>query len=125
MSQATDFSETVWVNDGTARDSRNGAASLQVREIGPDLVIEADVRERAFVATSVPDWPGWHARSGALAIPLQTVNHAFVGFWLPPGRHLVRLHYLPDSFLLGVALAAGAALVALLAGLPRRRRAIR
>ncbi len=124
MSKVTDFFQTAWVDGGAARDSRNGAASVRVREVGPDLMIEADVRERAFVATSVPDWPGWHARSGALAIPVRTVNHAFVGFWLPPGRHSVRLHYLPDSFRLGVALAAGAALVALLAALPRRRRAI-
>jgi hypothetical protein len=126
MSGADDFSRTAWVNgDGDApADLSNGAASVRVREIGPDLVIDADVRERAFIATSVPDWPGWGARSGGRAIALATVNHAFVGLWLPPGRHVVRLHYLPDSFRLGIVLAAVAVLGALLPVLLGRRRAI-
>jgi uncharacterized membrane protein YfhO len=71
------------------------------------------VSKRVLVATSVPDWPGWRAESAGREVALTTVNHAFVGFWLPPGRHEVRLHYLPQSFRAGAALA----LVALVAGL--------
>lgn len=125
MSAATDFSRTAWVDGGASRDSRNGAASIRVREVGPDLVIDADVRERAFVATSVPDWPGWQARSGALAIPLVTVNHAFVGFWLPPGRHSVRLRYFPRTFVAGGVLAGAALAAAVLAPFLNRRRVFR
>jgi hypothetical protein len=124
MSTADDFSRTAWVDGADARDSPNGAGSVRVREIGADLVIEADVRERAFVATSVPDWPGWSARSDGGAIALATVNHAFVGFWLPPGRHEVRLHYRPPSFRAGVALAATALVAGLLVAVLRRRRGL-
>ena len=92
-------------------EGANGRASVTVREIGTDLVVEADVRERALVATSIPGWPGWRASDGGSEVALTTVNHAFVGFWLEPGRHSVRLHYLPGSFLLGSALA-GATLLA-------------
>jgi membrane protein YfhO len=124
MSVAGDFSQTSWVDGAPSRGMANGAGTLQVREVGSDLVIDADLRERALVATSVPDWPGWTARSGGRAVALATVNHAFVGFWLPPGRHQVRLHYLPESFRFGVALAAIAVLAGVLLGLARRRRAI-
>jgi hypothetical protein len=124
MSAATDFSQTAWLSEGTPGTSRNGAAALRVREVGADLVIDADMREKAFVATSIPDWPGWRAQSDGRAIHLATVNHAFVGFWLPPGRGVVRLHYSPDSFRFGVALAALAALTAFVPVLRRRPRAI-
>ena len=124
MSAATDFSQTAWLGEGRSGSLPNGAASLRVREVGPDLVIDADVREDAFIATSVPDWPGWRAQSDGRAIGLATVNHAFVGFWLPPGRRVVRLHYSPDSFRFGSALAAAALLAAFVPVLRRRPRAI-
>jgi uncharacterized membrane protein YfhO len=53
-----------------------------------------------------------------------TVNHAFVGFWLPAGRHDVRLSYRPASFRYGIALA-GAAIAAIVAAALVRRRALR
>jgi hypothetical protein len=124
MSAATDFSQTAWLGGGRSGSSPNGAATVRVREVGADLVIDADVRDRAFVATSVPDWPGWRAQSDGRAIGLATVNHAFVGFWLPPGHRVVRLHYSPDSFHFGIALAALALLGALVPVLRRRPRAI-
>jgi uncharacterized membrane protein YfhO len=133
MAEATDFADTVWLDrsphPGVAEAPLTltvspPAAPLRVREIGTDLFIEAEVRDRTLVATSVPDWPGWRAQVGDLPIPLTTVNHAFVGFWLPAGRHVVRLHYLPASFLLGSALAAAAFVGVSLAAVVRRRRAI-
>jgi hypothetical protein len=121
MAAESDFARTAWVAAGAPGESPNGAASLRVREIGPDLVIEADARERALVATSIPDWPGWRARSEGRDVLLTTVNHAFVGFWLPPGRHVVRLHYLPGSFVLGSTISIAVAASLLAAFLLRRR----
>jgi Bacterial membrane protein YfhO len=116
MAVVRDFGETVWVSEAPLTPTLSRRAGRErtrvvVREIGSDLLIEADVRDRALVATSVPDWPGWRARSGSVNVPLTTVNHAFVGFWLPPGRHVVRLHYLPGSFLLGAGIFAATLIV--------------
>ncbi|HEY6066775.1 MAG TPA: YfhO family protein [Thermoanaerobaculia bacterium] len=122
MGEAKDFSETVWLNEGSG--GVNGSATLRVREIGADLVIEADARERTLVATSIPDWPGWRARSAGDGVALTTVNHAFVGIWVPPGRHVVRLHYLPESFRFGVALAGTVLLAGALLLLLRPARGI-
>jgi hypothetical protein len=131
MAAAPDFAEVSWLSQSPHLDARpvregaNGRARLTVREIGTDLVIEADVREEALVATSLPDWPGWRARDGGRELALATVNHAFVGFRLAPGRHVVRLHYLPFSFLIGSLLSAAAVVAVFLGAALRRRRGLR
>ncbi len=128
MSRASDFSDTAWIAGRAAEpEVENLSPQLSLRSIGPDLHLTAEAGGRVFVATSLPDWPGWEARSGSVMLPLVTVNHAFVGFWLPPGRHVVRLSYNPASFRFGVALCGTAlvALVALAVAALLRRRASR
>jgi membrane protein YfhO len=127
MAEAKSFGEVAWVGEAPHPDppggeGANGRASVTVREIGTDLVVEADVAGRALVATSIPDWPGWRANDGSREVALTTVNHAFVGFWLEPGRHAVRLLYLPGSFLFGSALAGAAVLAVSLLFVIRRKR---
>jgi hypothetical protein len=129
MSRASDFTETAWVAGSVSMAApapgvENMPARLSLRSVGPDLHVTAEAEGRVFVATSLPDWPGWEARSGAETFPLETVNHAFVGFWLPPGRHVVRLSYGPASLRFGVALA-GAAVAAIIVAAVVRRRASR
>lgn len=124
MGSAPTFAEVAWLGQPPG-EGVNGSAQLVVREVGADLIIEADVRDRALVATSLPDWPGWRAKDGRAGVPLATVNHAFVGFWLAPGRHVVRLHYLPSSFLLGTLLSAAALIAVSIAAVRRRRRGLR
>ncbi len=124
MGSAESFEEISWLGQPPRGEGVNGHARVTVREIGTDLIVEADVRDRALVATSLPDWPGWRAREGGREVALVTVNHAFVGFWLPPGRHAVRLHYLPESFLLGLALSGASIVAVSAAAFLRRRRGI-
>jgi hypothetical protein len=128
MGDATDFGDTAWLNQSNAlppgEGRQNGSATLTVREVGPDLRIDVDARDRVLVVTSVPDWPGWRAEASGRSLELATVNHSFLGFWVPPGHHAVRLHYLPGSFLTGSALAAAAVVGLSLAALLRRRRVI-
>lgn len=105
MAEESDFSRTAWLSRGSGdpAESDNGEAALSLRARGPDLFVTADVSRSALVATSLPDWPGWRAESGGHEIPIATVNHAFVGFRVPAGRHLVRLTYKPHSVPLGLA----------------------
>jgi hypothetical protein len=124
MGEAKDFADVAWLDHADSSGEENGSASLIVREIGPDLVLTADVRRRVLIATSVPDWPGWRAESAGRELALTTVNHAFVGLWLPPGRHEVRLHYLPKSFCTGAALALAALVAVPLLLVLRRRRVL-
>ena len=125
MGEAKDFADVAWLDHVESGGDENGSAALTVQEIGPDLLIDADVSKRAFVATSVPDWPGWRAESAGKELALTTVNHAFVGFWLPPGRHEIRLHYLPQSFRVGAAVALAALVAGALLLVRRGRRVLR
>ncbi len=125
MAGEKDFSGTAWLSEASvgAAEEDNGDASLQIRALGPDLLLEADVARRVLVVTSLPDWPGWTALEGGNALPLATVNHAFVGFWLDPGRHAVRLTYRPASWILGLAAFTAGVLAAALAAATGRHRA--
>jgi hypothetical protein len=107
MAQETDFSERVWISEdeGVAGEEiQNGTAQLLVRSAGPELHITANVSSRALVATSLPAWPGWAAATPQGRLTILRVNHAFVGFWIGPGRHEVRLRYRPPT--LNAAFAA-------------------
>jgi hypothetical protein len=107
MQDAGDFSKTAWVQAAgasAAKSEANGPATLQVRDVGPDLAISADCPGRVLVVTSLPDWPGWVAKrdGGGGFLPTVTVNHAFVGLWLAPGHTSLRLTYRPRSFQRGL-----------------------
>ncbi len=59
-----DFGGTAFLSGAGPAEEVNGEATLRLREAGPDLVVDASVSARAFVATSLPDWPGWVAEEG-------------------------------------------------------------
>lgn len=113
LSRAADFADTAWLSEPGSPEEVNGEATLLLRASGPDLVIDARAPRRTLIATSIPDWPGWAAREGGRALPTVTVNHAFVGVYVPAGDHTVRLAYRPRSWSLGLAaFALGAAVCA-------------
>ena len=113
LSRASDFAQTVWVSEPGTTDEANGEATLFLRSVGPDLVVEARAAAPTLIATSIPDWPGWTARERERSLPIVTVNHAFVGVRVPAGEHTVRLAYRPRSWSLGLgAFAAGVLLIA-------------
>lgn len=66
--------------------------------------------------------PGWKARVNGERVPLERVDHALSGLFVPAGEARVELEYAPDSLRLGFALAAAGALAcaALLALAARR-----
>jgi len=126
MAAETDFSRTAWVASlpGGVPEISNARAELSARESGADLLIElrAPAAAPVFIATSLPDWPGWRAESGGDRLDVQTVNHAFVGFWLPRGIARVRLSYAPPAFAAGLASAALGLGCVLLSWIVRSRR---
>jgi len=123
LAATDDFSRTAVLDGEDGPEAANGEAALHVREAGPDLVVSVAAASRVFVATSLPDWPGWTAVGDGRAIPTVTVNHAFVGFWAEAGATTVRLRYEPRSWRLGLgAFAAGLVAAAGLALSGRFRR---
>jgi hypothetical protein len=104
--QARDRSAARPAGRQRAREGVEGllrSALLELRASGPDLIIAADSPSVVLIATSLTAWPGW--RSEQRPRPRCVVlDHAFVGFVVPPGRCLVRLYYRPRSW--SAALAA-------------------
>jgi hypothetical protein len=122
MKAASDFSEAAWVASVGSGERGNGPAEIALSSSGPDLLVSVTAPAPVFIATSVPDWTGWTAKSGDRTIPLVRTDHAFVGFWLNAGSQTVRLSYRPFSFFYGLASsAAGLAAATALALFARRR----
>ena len=123
MERCEDFSEVAWIEDPgeSAREIANGAATVRVREDGPDLLVDVDAAAPAWIVASETNWKGWRAREGNTRFPIRFANHAFLGFRAPAGRHRIRLEYRPLSFLMGLALAGAAVLVAAVVMVRRTR----
>jgi len=128
MRGARDFRAQAWLSSGEGPpEEPNGPAALALRASGNDLILLADAPRRTLVATSIADWPGWTARDASGAVlPVETVDHAFVGVWVPAGRSELRLSYEPRSYRAGLlSLAAGVAACVAAALIGRRPRAQR
>jgi hypothetical protein len=122
MAKEADFGETAWLSGAGNAEERNGQARVLVRGVGPDIVVSVEADSRVFVATSLPGWPGWVAEENGARLVTETVNHAFVGAWIPSGRHVVHFSYRPASWRLGLAsMAVGLVAAAVLASARRRR----
>ncbi len=71
------------------------------------------------------DVPGWQATIDGRSLPLERFSGAMLQARLPAGSHIVVLRYWPNTFSVGLALAACSALGLLTAlGVSRRRRRV-
>jgi membrane protein YfhO len=74
---------------GTVRvqSYRNNSTTLAVETSGWSLLASSDTH-----------WPGWRAYVNGERQPPVTVNGAFIGCFVPPGRNTVELRYRPAEF---------------------------
>jgi hypothetical protein len=85
-----------------------------------------DVAEPSIMYVHVTNYDGWRATIDGRDLPLSTWGQTMLKASVPPGRHVVVMHYRPRTFTVGLILAgatASALGVALL--LPRWRRRVR
>jgi hypothetical protein len=101
----------------------------------PDRPLAADVTRYATTAIDVrveaPDagylvlseiwYPGWTARVNGQETAIEIVNGAFRAVAVPAGASQVELRYSPQSWTIGLALAAVGLMLAILAGIAGRR----
>lgn len=98
---------------------------LRVTHAGPaSWTVRTDAATASVLRLRLTDMPGWKATIDGR--PLDTARFAGVMLQarVPPGKHVVELHYWPSTFTAGLAIA-GVSLVALVAGsvvAVRRRR---
>jgi hypothetical protein len=119
MSAATDFGEMAWLDlPGTPRDIPNGSGTIVINPNSLDVTMAND----GYIVISDAAWNGWRAYLDGRRTKIVRANHAFLGVFVPKGRHTVRMVYLPKSFVIGRGITLAAVL--LIFGFAFWRRAI-
>lgn len=103
MGLATDFSDLAWIEvpEGTPHEIANGPGTLTLHRDGFGLSIDAVMAADGWVVASQAAWKGWRAYIDGRRVQMRFANHAFLGVFVPKGRHHVKLQYLPESFTRG------------------------
>ena len=107
MSRATDFADVAWIyaRDTPPHDEDNGSATLDVHRAGSRYEIDALVTNGSRIVITEASWPGWRAYIDGHRVKLDRANRAFLGVFVPQGRHHIRVVYLPDAFVRGRAIS--------------------
>ena len=79
--------------------------------------ISADAPRYTLVASSIPWWPGWKIERNGQRIEPIRVNHAFIGFAVPPGQSEIRIRYAPSTWFWGSAVSIATAIALLAIGI--------
>jgi hypothetical protein len=108
MIAATDFADIAWLDvAGVAHDAANGPGTLSIRRRKLGFHIDASMEHDGFVVISEEAWKGWRAYVDGRPTKIVRANHAFLGVFVPAGKHAIRLTYLPQSFVVGRAITFG------------------
>jgi hypothetical protein len=100
MKAATDFSDVAWIEvpEYKPHEIANGPGTLTLQKDGFGLSIDATMAGDGWIVASQSAWKGWRAYLDGRRVQTRFANHAFVGVFVPRGRHSVTLQYLPESF---------------------------
>jgi hypothetical protein len=108
MTAATNFADVAWIDvPGVAHDAANGPGTVSIRRRKLGFRIDASMEREGFVVISESAWKGWRADVDGQPVKIVRANHAFLGVFVPAGKHTVRVTYLPQSFVIGRAITFG------------------
>ena len=103
MKLTADFGETVWVTAPAypPHEIHNGPGTLTTRRDGLAYEIDAVMDLDGWVVISDTKWPGWRAYIDGKRVETQYANHAFIGVFVPKGKHHLRVVFHPEAFTRG------------------------
>lgn len=103
MRLTTDFAETAWITvpEYPSHEIHNGPGTLTVRRDGLAYEIDAVMDLDGWVVISDTKWPGWRAYIDGRRVETRYANHAFVGVFVPKGKHRLRVVFHPEAFTRG------------------------
>jgi len=113
-------------SSGQSQRASSRATPVTVDHPGPaswKLVTHASTPQ--FLRLRLTNTPGWHASIDGQPLNLTSYGGVMLQARIPAGRHVVEVHYWPDTFSLGLVLAACSAIGLVFAvtfGWFRRRR---
>jgi len=103
MWTARDFGEVGWITAPKypPHEIHNGPGTLTIRREDFDYDIDAVMDLDGWVFVSESAWPGWRAYVDGKRVETQYANHAFLGVFVPKGRHNLKLLFVPEAFTRG------------------------
>jgi len=121
MYEATDFAGTAWIEarEYPPHEIFNGPGRVTTRRAKLGLEMDASMEGDGWIVISQTAWKGWRAYIDGRRAETKYANHAFLGLFVPAGRHHIRLIYLPDSFTRGRAISFGTLALLVLIALSR------
>lgn len=125
MRLTNDFADVAWlkVPHYPPHQISNGPGTLVTKRDGLAWEIDATMDLDGWVVISDSKWPGWRAYLDGRRVETHFANHAFLGVFVPKGKHHLRVVFQPEAFTRGrnTSLVTLLALVAFL-GFRRYRR---
>jgi hypothetical protein len=108
MTAATDFADLAWLDVyDVTHDAPNGPGTLTIARRKLGFRIDASMERAGFVVISEEAWKGWRAYVDGRPTKIVRANHAFLGVFVPAGKHTIKLICLPQSFVIGRAITFG------------------
>ena len=107
---------TITPMASSGRYPADNAAGTAVKVNNPNPAtwkMETDASSRQALRVRLTNVPGWHATIDGKPLPLKPFAGVMLQAAIPPGHHVVELHYWPETFTFGIVLAALSALVLL------------
>jgi hypothetical protein len=122
VSQANDYSAAGWVetDDPNQHVIVNGQPLVTTRRNGTEYSIDVTSPNASWLVLTECAWRGWRVYLDGHRIRTYFADVAFLGFYVPAGRHHLRAVYMPDTFVRGRAISF-ATLAALAIALVIRR----
>jgi hypothetical protein len=103
MSQSQDFADIAWIaaSELPPHEIGNGRGTLVTKRHGHTWDVTATMLEDGWIVVSETAWKGWRAYIDGKRVQTHYANHAFLGVYVPKGKHEVRVVYQPEAFTRG------------------------
>ncbi len=125
MQEAKDFRDCAWVDAPMSlHDRQNGPGTVSITLGRNGFRLNVTIDHDGWVIVSEPAWKGWRAYIDGRRVETQIANLAFIGIYVPTGRHTIGLVYLPQSFVIGRAISAITLMALTVFGFVRVRRRV-
>jgi len=123
MKRTQDFAETAWITvpQYPPHEIFNGPGTLITRREGLAYEIDADLTLDSWIVISDSKWPGWRAYIDGQRVETHYANHAFIGLFVPKGKHHLRVIFQPEAFTRGRNITLATIGVLIVLGVRKRR----
>jgi hypothetical protein len=107
MLAANEFTQRAWIEapEHSAQDVVNGPGGAIAHRAKLGLELDATMQHAGWIVISETAWRGWRVYVDDVRVQYRIADHAFIGVYVPAGRHHVRLIFLPDAFTRGRAIS--------------------